>query len=292
MSTSTDLPATPSLAVLAVDGATRLAVWDGAGFHDAEGLGASFDEAMTLPDGDLREGIEAAKRAPAIDRWDSIRPPIGSQEVWAAGVTYRRSEEARMEESVTADVYARVYRAPRPELFFKAPAWRVIGPGSPVGIRVDSTWDVPEPELALFVAPDGAVRGFTCGNDMSSRSIEGENPLYLPQAKVYDRSCALGPLFVPHWGTDIASADVQLTIIRAGQRVFEGSTRVAEIVRPFEELAAYLTRAYTLPSGAWLLTGTGVVPASDFTLRAGDEVAVVITGLGALRNPVSEVGSR
>jgi 2-dehydro-3-deoxy-D-arabinonate dehydratase len=286
----TDPPAVAGLAVLEIDATPRLAVWDGDGFHEANGIAATFDEALALTDDDLRRGIEAATRAPAIERWDSIRPPIGSQEVWAAGVTYRRSEEARMEESATADVYARVYRATRPELFFKSVAWRVVGPEGAVGIRADSTWDVPEPELALLVGPDGAIRGFACGNDMSSRSIEGENPLYLPQAKVYDRSCALGPVFVPHWSTNIATADVHLTISRAGREVFAGSTRIAEIVRSFEELAAYLTRAYTLPSGAWLLTGTGIVPSSDFTLQAGDEVAVQITGLGTLRNQVSEVG--
>jgi 2-dehydro-3-deoxy-D-arabinonate dehydratase len=291
LSDLTDLPTVAGLAVLEVDGTPRLAAWDGAHFRDAMALGPTFDEALALTDDDIRRGIEAATQSPAIERWDSIRPPIGSQEVWAAGVTYRRSEEARMEESATADVYARVYRATRPELFFKSVAWRVVGPGDFVGIRADSSWDVPEPELALLVGPNGSIRGFACGNDMSSRSIEGENPLYLPQAKVYDRSCALGPVFVPHWTTDIAIADVQLTITRAEREVFAGSTRVAEIVRPFEELAEYLTRAYTLPSGAWLLTGTGIVPSSDFTLHVGDEVAVRITGLGTLRNQVSEIGN-
>lgn len=281
----------PGLAVLDISGQAALAAWDGRRFHDATAVASSFDEAMAVPDGVLRTGIDAAVAAPAIESWDAIRAPIGSQEVWAAGVTYRRSEEARMEESVTADVYARVYRASRPELFFKSPAWRVVGPSGPVGIRADSTWDVPEPELALFVGPDGSIRGYTCGNDMSSRSIEGENPLYLPQAKVYDASCALGPVFVPAWAADIRSAEVRLSIARARDQVFAGTTRVAEIVRPLEELAGYLVRAYTLPVGAWLLTGTGIVPPSDFTLQAGDVVAVEIDGLGTLRNEVIEVGS-
>jgi 2-dehydro-3-deoxy-D-arabinonate dehydratase len=287
-----DLPATSGLAVLAIGGERRLAVWDGRRFHDGAGVASSFDDALSLSEAALRDAMSDAAEAPELATWDRVLPPIGSQEVWAAGVTYRRSEEARMEESVTADVYARVYRADRPELFFKAAGWRVVGPGDNVGIRVDSTWDVPEPELALFVMPDGRIAGYTCGNDMSSRSIEGENPLYLPQAKVYDRSCALGPVFTPAWTLNILAAEVRLAIDRAGAEVFRASTKIAEILRPLESLAAHLTAAYSLPAGAWLLTGTGIVPPSDFTLQAGDEVAVEIDGLGTLHNPVVDVGRR
>ncbi len=220
-----------------------------------------------------------------------ILAPVGTQEIWAAGVTYRRSEEARKEESVgAADAYAQVYRAERPELFFKAQAWRVVGPGDDIGIRADSSWNVPEPELALLVAPDGGIRAFACANDVSSRSIEGENPLYLPQAKVYERSCALGPVAVPAWAVDPTTLGVRLTIVRDGAEVFAGTTSVGEIVRPLESLTEHLVRAYQLPAGAWLLTGTGIVPPSDFTLAPGDEVAVSIDGLGVLRNRVRQVG--
>ena len=235
----------------------------------------------------FREALAAAPIATP----DAVLAPVDGQEVWAAGVTYRRSEEARREESESAaDAYSMVYRAERPELFFKAPGWRVVGPGDDIGIRADSAWNVPEPELALLVAPDGSIRAFACGNDVSSRSIEGENPLYLPQAKVYERSCALGPVAVPAWAVDPTALGVRLSIARDGAEVFAGSTSVGEIVRPLATLTEHLVRAYPLPAGAWLLTGTGIVPKSEFTLEPGDEVAVAIDGLGVLRNRVRVVG--
>jgi 2-dehydro-3-deoxy-D-arabinonate dehydratase len=286
-----DLPATPGIAVVDLDGARTLAAWDGSSLHEAGALGASMDDVATADPAALRAAFEAALAGPVLPASATILAPVDRQEVWAAGVTYRRSEEARMEESESsADVYARVYRADRPELFFKAPGWRVVGPGEDIGIRADSPWNVPEPELALLVAPDGTIRALACANDVSSRSIEGENPLYLPQAKVYERSCALGPVAVPAWLLDPPTLGVRLEIARDGAVVFEGQTSVSEIVRPLATLTEHLTRAYDLPQGAWLLTGTGIVPPSAFTLEPGDEVAVTIDGLGTLRNRVRKVG--
>jgi 2-dehydro-3-deoxy-D-arabinonate dehydratase len=215
--------------------------------------------------------------------------PIDEQEVWAAGVTYKRSEEARKRESVgAARFYDLVYTAARPELFFKAPAYRVIGPGQPIHVRRDSRWSVPEPELALVLSPSLGLIGFTAGNDVSARDIEGENPLYLPQAKVYDNACALGPVIT------LADAmprpedtHIRLTIVRSGQSVFEGATTVAAMARPFDDLIAWLGKEISFPHGAVLLTGTGIVPPDDFTLAAGDVVRISITGIGELSNPVA-----
>jgi 2-dehydro-3-deoxy-D-arabinonate dehydratase len=286
-----DLPATPGIAVVDVDGRRTLAAWDGSSLHQAGALGASMDDIATAEPAALRAAFEAALSGSVLPASATFLAPVDRQEVWAAGVTYRRSEEARMEESETsADVYARVYRAERPELFFKAPGWRAVGPGEDIGIRADSAWNVPEPELALLVAPDGGTRALACADDVSSRSIEGENPLYLPQAKVYERSCALGPVAVPAWLLDPTTLGVQLQIVRGGTVVFEGRTSVGEIVRPLETLTEHLVRAYDLPQGAWLLTGTGIVPPTAFTLALGDEVAVTIGGLGTLRNRVRTVG--
>jgi len=220
-----------------------------------------------------------------------VLAPIGAQEVWAAGVTYLRSRDARATESADSggDVfYDRVYDADRPELFFKATAHRVVGPGGVVRIRADSTWNVPEPELGLVLDTTGQVVGYTIGNDMSSRSIEGENPLYLPQAKVYDGCCALGPAIVlgPPPGADAAIA---MTISRDGSVAFTGHTTVAQIKRGFDELAGWLFRANSFPHGAVLLTGTGIVPPDEFTLLPGDEVAISVDGAGTLRNPVDVV---
>src|SRR4051812_16883702 len=215
--------------------------------------------------------------------------PIGHQEVWAAGVTYFRSRDARMEESKVAgggSFYDRVYHAPRPELFFKATPHRVVGPGAKVAIREDSFWSVPEPELALLISPAGKIAGYTIGNDMSSRDIEGENPLYLPQAKVYDRSCALGPCVLVSEDPLPASTEIRIEIRRAGDVVFSGATTLADMKRKPEELVSYLYRHSSFPQGCFLLTGTGVVPPDSFTLEFGDEISITIPPIGTLTNVV------
>jgi 2-dehydro-3-deoxy-D-arabinonate dehydratase len=215
--------------------------------------------------------------------------PIGSQEVWAAGVTYYRSRNARMEESKGAgggDFYDRVYHATRPELFFKSAPHRVVGPDAKVAIRDDASWSVPEPELTLFVTPRGKIAGYTIGNDMSSRDIEGENPLYLPQAKVYDRSCALGPCLLigdPPLG---AATEIAIEIRRGGVAAFSGATTLKEMKRKPEELVEYLYRNNSFPHGCFLLTGTGVVPPDSFSLQAGDEIRITIPPIGTLVNVV------
>jgi 2-dehydro-3-deoxy-D-arabinonate dehydratase len=220
-----------------------------------------------------------------------LHAPVERQEVWAAGVTYLRSKAARMEESdFSATAYDRVYDAERPEIFFKALADKVVATGEPVGIRRDSTWNVPEPELALVMASSGQVVGYTIGNDMSSRSIEGENLLYLPQAKTYFRSCSLGPWISLGAPESAARAwSISLDILRQGQSVFTGTTRVGQIKRTFDELAAFLFRSQVFPHGAVLLTGTGVVPDDSFTLHEGDDVKIEISGIGTLRNTVTLV---
>lgn len=214
--------------------------------------------------------------------------PIDSQEVWAAGVTYKRSQVARMEESESgASHYDKVYTAPRPELFFKGNARRTSGPGEPVRVRADSQWTVPEPEFTLVVSPKGKLVGYTIGNDMSARDIEGENPLYLPQAKVYNQCCALGPcVLLADQPLDRDSTKVKLTISRAGREAFRGETHLGMIVRGWDELIGWLTRENDIPDGAFLLTGTGVVPPDEFTLEDGDSVSIEITGIGTLTNPV------
>jgi 2-dehydro-3-deoxy-D-arabinonate dehydratase len=218
-----------------------------------------------------------------------LAPVAPAQEVWAAGVTYERSLEARSEEATDATPYDLVYVADRPELFFKAPGWRVRGPDEPIAIRADSGWDVPEPELALVLDPKMNVVGYTIGNDVSSRTIEGENPLYLPQAKVYDGACALGPALVPADGIE-APFDVRIDIVRDGSSVFSGETSTAKMRRSFVDLAAHLGRALTLPYGVILLTGTGIVPDTSVTLHEGDVVRIEITRLGVLENRVEVVG--
>jgi len=215
--------------------------------------------------------------------------PIGSQEVWAAGVTYYRSRNARMEESKSAgggDFYDRVYHAERPELFFKATAHRVVGPDAKVAIRADASWSVPEPELVLFVSPRGKISGYTIGNDMSSRDIEGENPLYLPQAKVYDRSCALGPCLLVANEALPPTTDIAIEIRRAGEAAFSGATTLKEMKRKPEELVEYLYRNNSFPYGCFLLTGTGIVPPDSFTLHPGDEIRITVPPIGTLSNVV------
>ncbi|HEY5042093.1 MAG TPA: fumarylacetoacetate hydrolase family protein [Verrucomicrobiae bacterium] len=217
--------------------------------------------------------------------------PVGRQEVWAAGVTYLRSKAARMEESdFSASAYDKVYAAERPEIFFKSLPQKVVAPGEAVGIRRDAKWNVPEPELALVLNSRGKIVGHTVGNDMSSRDIEGENLLYLPQAKTYDRSCALGPWIV--LGTPEAQArewTIKLDILRDGKNVFTGETSVSQIKRRFEELAEFLFRSQVFPHGAILLTGTGIIPPDTFTLNERDVVRIEISGIGVLENPVAVV---
>jgi 2-dehydro-3-deoxy-D-arabinonate dehydratase len=218
----------------------------------------------------------------------TLLAPVDRQEVWAAGVTYKRSQVARMEESETgASHYDRVYTADRPELFFKSLPEKVSGPGEPVRVRFDSQWTVPEPELTLVISPRLKLVGFTIGNDMSARDIEGENPLYLPQAKVYRQSCAIGPcVLVPEQPLDPTSTDVILSIERDGREAFRGETGLAQMARTFENLIGWLARENDFPHGVLLLTGTGVVPPDDFTLEDGDVVSIEITGIGTLVNPV------
>ncbi len=218
-----------------------------------------------------------------------ILAPIMSQEVWASGVTYYRSRNARMEESKSAgggDFYDRVYSAERPELFLKATPNRVVGHQGKVAIRKDSKWNVPEPELTLVISPAGKIVGYTIGNDMSSRDIEGENPLYLPQAKVYHRSCALGPGILVSARPLPPSTEIRLQIFRAGNAVFSGSTALTELKRELTTLAEYLYRDNEFLNGCFLLTGTGIVPPDEFTLHQQDEIHITITGIGTLINTV------
>lgn len=238
-----------------------------------------------------------------LARWTKQNPPrramkdvrllasVDRQEVWAAGVTYLRSKKARMAESdFSATAYDKVYEAPRPELFFKSLAEKVAGPDEDVGIRGDAHWNVPEPELALLINSRGRVAGFTIGNDMSSRDIEGENLLYLPQAKIYHRSCALGP-FVTVGATETEAREwiIQLVIERSGEPAFQGETSVGQIKRGFGELAGFLFRSQKFPLGAGRLTGTGIVPPETFMLRPGDTIRISISGIGCLTNTVTVV---
>ncbi len=219
----------------------------------------------------------------------ALLAPIGKQEVWAAGVTYLRSRDARMEESKSsggADFYDKVYEAERPELFFKALPHRVAAHNGDVYIRKDSTWNVPEPELTLFINSNGDIQGYTIGNDMSSRSIEGENPLYLPQAKVYEKSAAIGPcLYVPRHPIE-KNTTISIVISRKGKEMFGGSIQLNKMKRSLAELASYLFRECSFDDGCYLMTGTGIVPPNDFTLQAGDEIDITIENIGTLRNRV------
>jgi 2-dehydro-3-deoxy-D-arabinonate dehydratase len=240
---------------------------------------------------DLQTYVRSSFRSPAIapPAPEEILAPIGTQEVWAAGVTYFRSRNARIEESKDAGggtFYDRVYQANRPELFFKATARRVVGPGGFVRIRSDASWSVPEPELTLLLNPNGDIIGYTAGNDMSSRDIEGENPLYLPQAKIYDGSCALGPSVLIAEKPLPKSTAIVLSITRNGTVIFSGKTTLAELKREPRELANFLFRDNCFPAGAYLMTGTGIVPGDAFTLAHGDTIDIDIDGIGRLRNHV------
>jgi 2-dehydro-3-deoxy-D-arabinonate dehydratase len=273
------------------DGERRLARGPaGAGPQELLAASLTIDRLLGGPPG----ALTAALRGPgagSVPPGARVVAPIGGQEVWAAGVTYTRSRDARMLESGTPDPYERVYRAERPELFLKATPGRVRGPGEQVGIRGDSGWDVPEPELAVVADRSGHIAGYLNGNDMSSRSIEGENPLYLPQAKVYTGSCALGPcLAIPDEVPDPRSLLISLLVVRDGAKVVSDTVNVADLHRQPDDLLRWLFCALDFPVGVVLLTGTAIVPPPRFTLRAGDEVIIATTGLGELRNVVQVIG--
>jgi 2-dehydro-3-deoxy-D-arabinonate dehydratase len=259
------------------------------GFHILANV--SWDELLTrddLQDHLLRSiGTLPMLTGSPLEDPQTLLAPIGSQEVWAAGVTYHRSRTARVEESSSAgggDFYDRVYKAERPELFFKATPNRVVGHYGKVAIRSDASWSVPEPELALLVSPGGNIVGYTIGNDMSSRDIEGENPLYLPQAKVYHRSCALGPGVLVSSEPLASSTQIQLEISRGGKMDFSDTITLASLKRDPATLVHYLYRDNVFPTGCFLLTGTGIVPPDSFTLKHGDEIRITIDGIGTLVN--------
>ncbi len=262
---------------------------------EASGGPATLAAAMQLPLSEFRSILrslsEQSSQSSALDEV-VLAAPIDQQEVWAAGVTYMRSRDARMEESTQKSVYDLVYDADRPELFLKATPNRVSGPGDPVAIRSDSTWDVPEPEMAILLNAEGELVGYTIGNDVSSRSIEGENPLYLPQAKVYSMCAALGPAVVTiDELADVSDLDIELSIRRGGETIFQDTTSTSRIHRSLRDLVSYLRRDNQFPFGVYLMTGTGIVPPSEFTLQDGDAVTIRIEALGALSNPVIRLSS-
>ena len=274
---------------LGPDGTPRVGMIDGDRIIElAEGV-ACWSELLHSDDvrGQVEERLRRGGEATPLEAV-RLLAPLDDHEVWGAGVTYERSKQARQEESESGgSFYDAVYRADRPELFFKATPSRVAGPGEAVRVRSDTRWCVPEPELALVISPRLQIVGFTIGNDVSARDIEGENPLYLPQAKVYDACCALGP-----WVTlaadmpPLREVGIRLVIDRDGQTVFEGSTSVGRMARRFEDLVAWLGRDNLFPDGVVLLTGTGVVPPDEFSLRRGDIVRITVDGIGTLTNPV------
>lgn len=238
----------------------------------------------------LQLALKDKKAGPLTAPSTRLLAPLQSQEVWAAGVTYYRSRTARMEESKQSggdSFYDKVYEAERPELFFKATPHRVAAPGDTVRIRADSNWNVPEPELTLAINSQGRIFGYTIGNDMSSRDIEGANPLYLPQAKVYDRSAALGPCLVVSDQLPGPETIISIEILRGGSLVFAGETTIGQIKRPLASLAEWLFRENSFPFGCYLMTGTGVIPPDTFTLQLGDEIRITLSGVGTLCNTVA-----
>lgn len=257
-------------------------------------LGALLAASTTTPIPTMLQGLDLNSLTtyqygdldqPPADGVAHILPPVDEQEVWAAGVTYAWSREARVREAVTKDIYVRVYEAERPELFFKSTPDKAVGSYDWIGIRGDSQWNVPEPELVLVLNPHMQIVGYTVGNDVSSRDIEGENPLYLPQAKMYRHSCALGPVItLADSNIDAQNLPIRLSITRGGAVAFEAETSTAKLHRPLNDLANYLGRYNDFPSGALLFTGTGIVPPDDFTLYDGDEVMITIDGIGTLHN--------
>jgi len=281
--------AAPALArVRCADGTTHLCLWRDRELWDLHPL--SLDDLLRMPLAEIRKTLDSASAMrQRADPNVQLLAPAESQEVWAAGVTYLRSREARLEETSQKNIYEHVYESDRPELFFKSAGWRVVPHGGELGVRADSTWDVPEPELAVLSNSRAEVVAYACGNDMSSRSIEGENPLFLPQAKVYDRSCAIGPAAVLAWAVDVTRALIRMTIERDGTTIFAGTSNVADMTREPAKLVGVLYSSYTLPVGAWLLTGTSLVPPQPYTATAGDVVRIAIEGLGELTNRVSTV---
>jgi 2-dehydro-3-deoxy-D-arabinonate dehydratase len=248
---------------------------------------ASVAELLRLRRDDLRTLLASDLPALSVPADAPGAPPVdGRTEIWASGVTYLRSRTARMGEATDPDIYDRVYAAQRPELFFKSAAWRAVTDGDDIGIRDDSTWNVPEPELAVVANAYGEIVGYAVCDDVSSRSIEGENPLYLPQAKVYAGACAVSPGIRPAWEVDAAGLGIRLRIARDGAEVFAGETGTDQLARSLDELVSYLFRAETFPDGAWLSTGTGIVPPDAFTLEDGDVVEIEIDEVGTLRNTV------
>jgi 2-dehydro-3-deoxy-D-arabinonate dehydratase len=250
---------------------------------------ASMGDLLSRPLAEIRAGTEAAAAGRLIAADAALLPPAdGRTEVWAAGVTYSRSRQARMEESATADIYDLVYDSDRPELFFKCAAWRAVTDGEPIGIRADSALNVPEPELAVFVNRYAEIVGYAVCNDVSSRSIEGANPLYLPQAKIYAGACSLSNGIRPAWEVPEPGAlEVRLTISRSGAVAWQGTTSTSQLRRAPQELIGFLFAAEQFPEGAVLSTGTGIVPDLDFTLQEGDQVTVRVEGIGAITNGVA-----
>ncbi|HEV3496842.1 MAG TPA: fumarylacetoacetate hydrolase family protein [Actinomycetes bacterium] len=275
---------------LLVEGRPRLARGPaGAGPAELLDASATIDGVLGGDPGALEALAEAPAAGPVPDG-APLLAPVGGQPVWAAGVTFLRSRDARLEESRGLDAYDKVYLADRPELFLKALPGTARGPGQPIGVRADSDWDVPEPELGVVADRRGQIVAYTIGDDVSSRSIEGENPLYLPQAKLYRGSCALGPCLVPAAeAPDPAGMEIALSIERDGAELFADRCAVADMKRRLPELVDWLWRGQDLPLGAVLLTGTSIVPPPELTLRPGDQVAITVTGLGQLVNPVELV---
>ncbi|MGH3629307.1 MAG: fumarylacetoacetate hydrolase family protein [Sciscionella sp.] len=284
--TTTDDPPTALAKVLAPGGVARWAVLDGSGAIGLLPPGSTLGSLLALDGAAFEQTLASVAREPTAS--PSLLAPVDDDtEVWAAGVTYEISRQARMEESTESEIYAKVYRADRPELFFKSVGWRVSGPDAPIGVREDSTWDVPEPELGIVCDAAGAVVGYTVVNDVSSRSIEGENPLYLPQAKIFRGACAVGPWIrlagaVP----DPYRLNIAVKILRDGRSLWTGETTTAALHRKLDELAGYLFLGDIFPRGAVLATGTSAVPNEDVTLLPGDEVVIDIDGVGTLANPV------
>ncbi len=295
-----------SLCRFDAQGSTHLGLISGEELYDLSALGlaeyATFESWLTSASGRVADAMaqlsQVAASARALCSADALLDseqsphvvcPLDTQEVWAFGVTYEMSKQARMRESEEPTIYGRVYDAARPEIFFKATPHRVVGPGEAVAIRADSTWDVPEPEMALVITPQLEIVGYTVGNDMSSRDIEGQNPLYLPQAKVYDRCCALGPVVRLAKDFDPLDQAVTCAIYRNGEVAFSGETNTARIHRSLTELVSYLGCCNSFPTGAFALTGTGIVPPDTFTLAQGDVIEITFEGMGTLRNPVIEL---